>query len=161
MTPLILVAAMAGLPFLLALLLRVSAVYLFLSLLIGDVLVRYLSDDVTLAISTFSHNFHSDFAVQLGLLATPVVLTLLFLRRSLPGSKLLLHIVPLAATAAAFVVLVLPLLPGGVQHNIVVTPWGNVLKNAQDLILSVTGILVLLLAWLTGRHKNGHGKHHK
>jgi hypothetical protein len=161
MTPLILVAAMAGLPFLLALILRVSAVYLFLSLLIGDILVRYLSDDVTLAISTFQRNFHSDFAVQLGLLAAPIILTLFFLRRSVPKSKLLLHIVPLAVTSAAMVVLALPLLPGGVQHNIVTTPWGNVIKNSQDLILSIAGITVLLLAWLTGRHKEGHGKHHK
>jgi hypothetical protein len=146
---------------LLALVLRVSAVYLFLSLLIGDILVRYLSDDVTLAVSTFARNFHSDFIVQLALLATPVVLTVLFLRRSMPKSKILLHLIPLAATSIALVTFVLPLLPGGVQHNIVTTSWGSVIRNAQDLVISVTAIAILLLAWLTGRPNDGRGKHHK
>lgn len=162
MTPLILLAAMVGLPFLLTLVARVSAVYLLLSLLVGDILVRYLGDDVVLVASTFMRNFHSDFAVQLVLLLLPVVLTLLLMRKSAPKSQFLLHILPLLAVSLAGLIVALPLLPGGLQHSLTSTPTGTVLKNSQDLIMAITGVAILMLAWLTGRHKEERsGKHHK
>lgn len=163
MTPLIIVAAMAGVPFLLALILRVNAIYLFLSLMVGDIFVRYLSDDVALAVAAFVRNFNADYAVNLALLAAPFLLTLFILRKSVPKSKVLLNFVPLLLVSAVFVTLALPLLPGALQNDIIQTPAGDILKNSQDLTMSISAVVILVLVWMNARSKDHakHGKHHK
>lgn len=153
MIPLILIGLIAGLPVVMTLLLRVNTVFLFLSMLVGDVLVKYLSDDVILALSGFMKSARLPMIAQLCLLFLPVVLTVLILRKSLPKSKVLIHILPLVFVGLSLAVLTLPLLTSGTQAAIFNTSAGRVLRNAQDLIVSVAGILVLMLAWQAYKHK--------
>ncbi|MBA3758467.1 hypothetical protein H0X10_02450 [Candidatus Saccharibacteria bacterium] len=159
MTPIILFAVLAGLPILNALFMRVSAVFLFASIAIGNFLVIYLSDDVTLALNAFTKGQYVPMITQLTLLLSPVVLTLFFLRKSLPKSKVFLHILPLVGCGLSVAVLALPLLPSAVQSQIFGLPSADVFQNSQDLIVSVTAIMVLALMWQTYRPVEGkHGK---
>jgi hypothetical protein len=161
MMPLILFAVLAGLPILNAIILRVSAVFLFASVAIGNLLVLYLSDDVVLALNAFSKDKNIPMIVQLVLLLLPVILTLFFLRKSTTRGKFFLHLIPIIGCGLSIAVLALPMLPNEVQGQIFGYPSGDVFKNSQDLIISITGILVLLLMWRTYKHHEGkHGKKH-
>lgn len=156
--PLILLAVLAVVPVFLALVFRVSAIYLFLSLAVGDLLVKYLSDDVSLTIDMVSRSSQVPMITALCLLFLPVVLTLSLLRKSLPTSKLMLHIVPLALTGLTAAVFALPLLDSNTQAEIFALPAGNILRQAQDLIVGVAGVSVLTLIWISRPH-HGKGKH--
>ncbi len=162
MVPIVLFAVIAGLPVLNALILRVSAIFLFTSIAVGNFLVLYLSDDVTLAINAFSKDKNIPMIVQLVLLLTPVIFTLFFLRKTVTSSKILLHIIPLIGCGLSIAVLTLSILPSGVQGQIFGIPSGEIFKNSQDLIVSVTAVLILMLMWRTyGQHADGkHSKKH-
>ncbi len=153
MIPLILLGLIAGVPVFLALLLRVSAVFLFLGILVGDVIVKYLSDDVILVLSGFIKNEHLPMIAQLCLLFLPPVFIVVGLRKSLPRSKMLLHVLPLIFTGLGLAVLALPLLTSGTQAAIFGTAIGRLLRNSQDLIMCGAGLLVLGLAWHSYKHK--------
>lgn len=162
MAPLVLFAVIAGLPVLNAIVLRVSAIFLFVSIAVGNFLVLYLGDDAILAVNAFTKDKNVPMVVQLTLLFLPVVLTLITLRKSLAKSKLLLHIVPLIGCGLSLAVLAVPLLPSGLQAQIFALPLGDVFKNSQDLIISVTAVMVLLLTWRSYRlsdDKHGKKKH--
>lgn len=159
MVPIVIFAVIAGLPILNAIILRVSAVYLFVAIAAGNLLVLYLSDDVVLALNAFSKDNNIPMAVQLILLLMPVVLTLFFLRKSVTRGQFLLHILPLIGCGLSVAVLTLPILPSEVQGQIFGHPSGDVFKNSQDLIVGITAVLVLMLMWKT--HGQADGKHHK
>lgn len=159
MQPVILFAVLAGLPVFNALIMRVSAIFLFTSIAVGNFLVLYLSDDAALAANAFTKSQYVPMVTQLTLLLLPIILTLFVLRKSLPKSKLLLHIIPLIGCGLSIAVLALPLLPSEVQGQIFGMPSGDVFKNSQDLIVSITAIMVLMLMWRTHGHHDG--KHHK
>jgi len=160
MTPLIILAAIAGLPVLLAILFRVNAVYLFVSLAAGYLMLQFLGDDAGLAMGAFIRGANVPMASQFLLLFAPLVFTLLVLRKSLPASKLLFHIIPLIAIGVAAAALALPLLPSPAQQQIFSKPYGDVFRDAQDVAVGAAAVLILLLMWLTMRHKEGKkGKH--
>lgn len=159
MAPLVLFAVIAGLPVLNAIVLRVSAIFLFISIAVGNFLVLYLGDDAILAVNAFTKDKNVPMVVQLTLLFLPVVLTLITLRKSLAKSKLLLHIVPLIGCGLSLAVLAVPLLPSDLRAQIFALPLGDIFKNSQDLIISVTAVIVLLLTWRSYRHNDDkHGK---
>lgn len=161
MMPLIILAVLAGLPILLSIIFRVNAIYLFLSLLAGDILVKFLSDDVALALAMISRSTQVPMITQLTLLLLPVVMTIFFLRKSIPASKFVIHLLPLILTGLSIAVLALPLMTSGTQGAIFATPAGNLLRLTQDLIISVTAIMTLLLVWISNRQPHGkHGRHH-
>lgn len=154
----------AALPFLLALAFRVSSVLVLVSMLAGDMLVKFLSDDATLALSAVTKTQYVSVIAQITLLVLPIILTLLILRRSLARSRVVLHILPLAANGLLFFVLLLPLLPSGTQGDILHNPISKQVHSFQDLIVGATILLNLFVMWITYRSHDGHhkkGKHHK
>jgi len=162
MTPLISVIIIAAIPIVLAIVLRVNAVFLFLSLMVGELMVTYLSNDAVTVAGSFSKGAQQDKLVPIILLWLPIALTLLFLRKSLPTSKLPLHIVPIIATGLAGAVLTLNLLSSSFQNGVYASQYGSTFKQIQDFIVVGAGILILLLVWATYRrpHHSEHGKHH-
>src|SRR5574338_1017179 len=106
MNSLMLLAIIAGVPTLLALLLRVHSVYFFLSVAAGSLLVNHLGDDTGLALSMAFRGQNTMLIASVGILLVPVLLTLLFLRGSTPKRKSLLHILPLVMTGLTLGVLV-------------------------------------------------------
>jgi hypothetical protein len=162
MTPLITLGLLAGVPLALALLARVSAVYLFVSILAGSLLAQYLSDDVVVVLELFRKSGNPLIAVRLALVVLPVVLTLIFLRKTLKASRLLLELLPLLLCIGMLVVIVLPLLPLSLGAQVTATPYGKVLDTSHDALIGATILCNLSLMWLTSRQKhNEHGRRGK
>jgi hypothetical protein len=161
MVPLLIVGLIAGLPVLLAIIFRVSAVFLFLSIAVGNLLVLYLGMEAGLVSGLVSTNSSAPMVAQLVLLFVPVILTLLLLRKSLPKHKVLMHLLPLLACGFMLMAVALPLLPGGVQGDILASPAGPYFDNTQNLIVGSAALLVLLLTWLTHRSHELHPHHAK
>lgn len=158
MNSLILLAAIAGVPVLLALLLRVSGVFLFLSVVSGNLLVLYLGDDAGLALGMMTRGKNTNVIAQFILLLLPVILSLFLLKKTLPKSKILLHAPLLAAAGLALASLALPIFDGNTQAKVFATQYGSMLRDYQDVIIGSAAILALLIMWLTYRHK-GDKKH--
>ncbi|HSX44426.1 MAG TPA: hypothetical protein VLE69_04015 [Candidatus Saccharimonadales bacterium] len=156
----IILAVIAGLPLLLALLFRVNAILLFLGVAVGALLAQYIADDASLVVNSFFTHINVDDYVKLGLLILPVILTLLFLRKTLSPPQLVFHLLPLVITAAAFATLIISALPGGVQHDILANPIGKIADSSQNVLIAASSILTLLLAMFTMGHKGKRGKHH-
>ncbi len=164
MDPLIIAGALAGVPILLALVFRVSAVYVFLSVAAGALLVNVVGDDASLAAGMWvKNNSHTQLITSFILLLVPVALTLLFMRKTMPRSKVPLHIIPLVLSGLAVAVLALPILPSAMEQQIFANRYGDMLKNAQDVIVAAAALFTLLLVWFTQRHKeekhSKRGKH--
>ncbi|HSX45016.1 MAG TPA: hypothetical protein VLF39_02825 [Candidatus Saccharimonadales bacterium] len=145
----VILGIIAGLPFVLAILMRVNSIYLYMSVAAGLILAQYVSYDTMLALNAFFA--HKDFGnyVNLGLLLTPIVLSLFFLRKSMSRSKTIFHLLPLAATCAALGTLIMGYLPGGIQHQLLTNQIGKTADNSQNALIAAATILTLLLAWLT------------
>ena len=76
--------------------------------------------------------------------------------------RLLLNALPSVGVGLLGALLVVPLLPPGLSHNIVGSELWNQVTRAQDLIVGTSALVCLLVLWLQ-RPKTGglkkHGKH--
>ncbi len=160
MSTYIILGLVAGLPLILALILRVSAIYYFLSVAAGLLLVQYIADSTELALNTFVP--HSNFSgnVKLALILIPVLLTFFFLRKTVQSSKLLLHLVPIALTSAILGIFIINNLPNRLQTHLLANPIGKIANNSINVLIAATTAITLILAWLTLNHHKVKSKHH-
>lgn len=158
-TDLILLAVIVVLPIVLAILLRVSAVFVYFGIAAGALIVGSIGDDVAFALETFFKGANANSAVNLALLAIPLALTLYFLRKSMHASQFILQIVPLVACGLMLAAFALPELSPGIQGSIKSSDLGNVFYQATDIIIAGASVLTLLLTWVIYRYKPSH--HHK
>jgi hypothetical protein len=146
--------------------LRVNATLVFLSLCLGSVLVQFVAKDVANLFSLFAAQAPHSVAVannntKLLLLLTPVVLTAIFMIRTVRGKgRLVLNLLPAAGVGLLGALLVVPLLPPGLSHNIVRSPLWDQVQNAQSTIVGACAVVCLLVLWLQ-RPKTGDEKHKK
>lgn len=162
MVPLILMAVIIGLTALLGLIIRISAVFLFVAVVAGELLVRTVGDDAGLALGAFVKNQNTPTIANLLLLILPLVFTILFLKKSLAKSKVLLHIIPFVAVGTLLFLFIVPIVPSSLQAQILGDPITSSVVKSQDLIIAATSILILVTMWTTYRyHEKHHGKHHK
>ena len=167
MTPDLTFAAIVLIPIVLLMLLRINATLVFLSLCLGNVLVQFVARDAndffsllessnaTGTIETTNNN------VAIILLLTPVVLTTIFMIRTVHGhGRLLLNALPAAGVGLLGALLIVPLLPAGLSHNIIDSSLWSEVQRAQDLIVGASALICLLVLWLQ-RPKTGEGKHSK
>lgn len=159
MIPLMIIGAIALVPVLLALVFRVNALFLFMSISAGYFLQFALSDDVDLALATIVRGSNSMIIARFVLLALPIVLTLLLLRKT-AGKGVLLQIAPLILSGLLLAVITLPLLPPGTEQAIYDSPYGSNIKGAQDLVLAAAAVSNLLLMWALFKHGHEKGRHH-
>src|SRR5271154_2825774 len=95
MTPLMLFGLLVLVPVVLAMLLRINAAVLFMSLCVGEVLVQYVASDTGSFVATFAgHSSNiSTSTIRLALLLVPPVLTAIFMFHSVHGgTKLIFNI---------------------------------------------------------------------
>ena len=167
MNPAITLAAIVLVPVAVLLFLRVNAALVLLSLGLGNILVQFIAPDANSFLTLFSAHVPQGIdtgnnTVKLGLLLLPVVLTTVFMIRTVRGyGRLALNLLPAAGVGLLGALLVVPLLPSGLSHNIVdASLWSHV-QRTQDLIVGASALVCLLVLWLqrpkTGHHK--HGKH--
>lgn len=170
MTPATALAAIVILPVIFLMVLRVNAALVFLSLCLGNVLVQYVVGDTQnlvtlLATSNVTAPIHTtDNVLKLILLLAPVVLTTIFMIRTVRGtSRLLMNALPATGVGMLGALLVVPLLTPGLSHNIVDSSlWDQIIKT-QNIIVGTSALVCLLVLWMQ-RPKTGsgkHGKHHK
>lgn len=166
MSPQIVLGAIVLAPVVLLLLLRINAALVFLSLCLGDVLVQFVAPDANSFLTLFAAHVPKGVDtgndnIKLVLLLLPVVLTAIFMIRTVRGyGRLALNLLPAAGVGLLGGLLVVPLLPAGVSSNIVNSPlWSQVLR-AQDLIVGTSALVCLLVLWLQ-RPKTGGSKHGK
>jgi hypothetical protein len=170
MTPVVLLGCIVLVPVVLLMVLRVNAALVFLSLCLGAVLTRFLGPDTDSLLSLFSAHTSktitaSQTTAQLALLAIPVVITIVFMIKSVPkGFKLALNILPAAGVGLLAALLVVPLLPESTSHAVMMTGLWQQAQRAQDLIVGVSSLLTLF-ALLSLRpkaaHEEKHGKKNK
>jgi len=186
MTPVIILAAIIAAPVVILLVLRVNAALVFLSLCLGDVLVQFVAGDANsflnlLSSSQVSHANQlnhlstqltqpvhaTNDTIRLVLLLVPAALTAVFMIRTIHGKgRLLLNALPAAGTGLLGALLIVPLLPAGLSHNIVDSSLWSQVQHAQNLIVGASALVCLLVLWLQrpksgGLGSHGHGKHHK
>jgi hypothetical protein len=156
MTYLLVLAAIALVPLVAILLLRVNAAIALMSLALGSVLVTYTSSDVHAVFGGFSASasFNKYNWIQLGLLIIPFVLTILFTRGSIKGSKQLFNALPALASGLLLAILVIPLLPADIQKQVhALTVWRQ-LDNLQTAV--VLGGAAFSLLFLLVSHRKKH-----
>jgi len=154
------VGLLAGVPVLLLMLLRINATLVFLSLCLGDVLVKFLSADAIDMADSFSAHGSSagQAAVKVALLLAPVVITMIFMIKSVRKNRQLLNLLPSLGVGLLLLLLIVPLLTPGLSHNIVASPlWSQVLK-AQDLIVGISALLCLFFLLLQRPKNQEEGK---
>ena len=168
MTPEITLGLIVLAPVAILLGLRANATLVFLSLCLGDVLVQFVAGDANdllglLNASNASTSIAPDNAMlKLTLLLLPVVLTTVFMIRTVRGTaRLLLNVFPAAGVGLLGALLAVPLLPPGLAHNIVHSSLWAQVQRAEDLIVGGSALVCLLVLWLQ-RPKTGHtdGKKH-
>lgn len=159
MIPLTVLAAIVIAPVLLALLFRVNALYIFLSVCAGYFLQSALSDDIDLALATIIQGSNSVVAARLSLLFIPVLLTIFILKKT-QGKSVLLQIVPLVLSTLLLGTLSLPLLPPGMDTQIYSTEYGSTIRSSGDLIIATAVVSNLALLYTLKRKKEKHSKHH-
>jgi hypothetical protein len=140
---------------------RSNAAIVFFALCAGSVLERYVSDSAALVANSMGSRSNTDSFVHLGLLALPPLLTMFLLKKSIKPSKTIVNIFPAVAAGLTAAILAVPILPGGLQANVVNTEAWRQLSNYADFILAAgTGVALVALA-LTYKMPKDHHKKHK
>jgi hypothetical protein len=162
--PTITLASLVIIPIALMLWLRINATLVFLSLCLGNVLVQFVAKDTTDYLVLHANQVPQQAAnaggntIKLFLLLLPVVLTAIFMIRTVHGrGKLLLNTLPAAGVGLLGALLVVPLLPSGLSHNVLKSSLWTQATNAQDLIVGASAFVCLLVLWLQ-RPKTGGGE---
>jgi hypothetical protein len=163
--PVIALTAIVLVPVLILMVLRINAALVFLSLCLGDVLVQFVAKDTTEFLTLHNDKFvqasTGNNTVKIILLLLPVLLTALFMIKTIHGNgRLLLNLLPSAGVGLLGALLVVPLLPPGLGHNVLDSTLWTGVNRAQDLIVGASAVVCLFVLWLQ-RPKAGHSKHGK
>ncbi len=164
MSPLIIIGLLIGLPLLLTFAFRVNGGVIFLALCAGSVLSQFVADDTTQLVNSFFARTNHDIttsAVQITLLLLPAILTLLFMRNSMSGTKILMNIIPAAATGLLTALLVVPLLPPGTRYGVTGSDIWSTLQQFQSVIIGAGAFVSLVMLWSSKPKHDKHKKHHK
>ncbi|HEY5152343.1 MAG TPA: hypothetical protein VII55_00035 [Candidatus Saccharimonadales bacterium] len=166
--PVMALAAIVLVPVILLMILGVNAALVFLSLCLGDVLVQFVANDTTEFLTLHADQVPQQAAsagsetVKIVLLLLPVVLTTIFMIRTVRGTgRLILNLLPAAGVGLLGGLLVVPLLPAGLSHNIIDSSLWSQVQRAQDLIVGASALVCLLVLWLQRPKAGGSHKHGK
>ncbi len=164
MSSALLVGSIILLPVFILLMLRVNAALVFLSLCLGSVLVQFIAPDANNMLNLFApHGQNANFgnnSIRLFLLLMPVVLTTLFLVRTVKGkTKAVMNIFPALGVGLLTALLTVPLLSSGVQQEITSSSIWTEVERLQVLIVGISALVCLFFLWLQrpksgGRHKS-------
>ena len=88
MSPLIILAVLAGVPLVLTTLLRVKPLYVFVSIITGYFWAEFLGESAELVLRSLVHVSHPEVVIRLILLLLPLTLTLMLLAKTLSKAAL-------------------------------------------------------------------------
>src|SRR5690349_8354334 len=95
--PLIILGALILLPLVFSFVLRVNAGILFLALCAGSVVSQFVGNDTIQIVDSFFPRSNSEITTSVTLivlLLLPAVMTIIFMRRSMTGTKTLVNLLP-------------------------------------------------------------------
>lgn len=160
MSPDIMLLLIIGVPAAVLVLLRVNAALAFFSACLGAVLLKFVGG----AAADFANAFIPALSgnnLKLAVMLLPLVLSILFLRKSVKGGRLLLNILPAVGTGLLVAFLAVPLLPANSASSIIASDgWGELLKF-QALIIGLSALVALLFVWLDRHHRAAHKSKHE
>lgn len=150
--------------------LRINAALVFLSLALGNLLVQFVAEDADSFMSILQSSQvtqpvepTSD-VIKLLLLLLPVLLTAIFMIKTVKGPKLLLNILPAAGVGLLGALLAVPLLGPGLSAEIMSSGLWIEASKAQNLIVGSSALICLFVLWLqrpkAGGGEDKHAKHH-
>ncbi len=162
--PVAVLVALVVVPVVLLVMLRINAALVFLSLCLGDVLVRFVGSDVVSIVAGASTSVHTtDSMIKLVLLLVPVVLTMLFMIKTVKRSLRLANALPAIGVGFLTALLAVPLLPSGLAHNITTSNLWTQAQNVQSAIVAGSALVCLLFLLMqrpkSHDEKHGHKRH--
>ena len=145
---------------------RINAVMVFLSLCLGEILVKYVGNDTNSLISLFSKHGSGSVGkstVLLVFLIGPAVATAVFMLFSVHGkAKVLINLLPAVATSFLGLLLAVPLLAPGLRYHIETNSLWLQLSRAEDFIVGIGALISLVFMWSQRRgHKHHEGGKHQ
>jgi hypothetical protein len=158
---LILIVALAA-PVLVITVLRINAAMVFLSLALGALLVQFLSPSAKelTNIITPHTGAVSDSTIALGFLVIPAIITAIFTVLSISGrAKVMLNVLPAAASSLLAILLAVPLLPSNIAKTIQAQPTWHILSKSQALVVGVGAVMSLMFLWTQRRGDKHKGRH--
>lgn len=164
MNPLIVIGIIVAVPTLLILLSRTKAALVFMALCVGSVLSTFVGDAALDMVQLFTRSYSPAVlaGVQIGLLTAPALLTMLFLNRTLSGSKVFINVFPALLTGVMTLYFITPLLPDAVRLSVIDTEVWQELSQYQAIVVGTAVLLSLGQLWAGGaaaRHKKQKKKH--
>lgn len=159
MTDMLLGAMILG-PLVLSLLLKSNGALGFLALSTGSVVVTYGGTDINNAIKQVGLGPYSTSAVELVLLITPLVVTLLLTRKSVAKrSKYYFQAVAALCAGGLLALAAVPLLTDTMQTSFSDSDiWVN-LQKIQAGVVGIGALCSLLLIWFVGLKHSKRKKH--
>ena len=169
MTPVIILGLIAFVPVILIMVLRINAALVFLSLCLGNVLVQFTAQDLTALTDTFSAQtpgvISDNNGIRLLLLLLPVVLTMIFMLKTVKGNgKLLANLIPALGVGVLGALLIVPLLPPDISDQVMEVSFWTQTQQFQSYIVGLAASVCLLTVWMQrpkhgGKHDDKHAKH--
>jgi hypothetical protein len=160
MSPDLVLLLLIGGPALLLVLLRVNASLVFLSTCLGAVLLQLVGSDANDFFGMFLPSLSGN-NLQIALLLLPVVLTTVFMFKTIDGAKMLFNVLPAIGTGFLLSLLLVPLLPGGESYSLQHSSSWQIVQQLQAGTIGATALLCLLSLWMQRPSSNHIGKHKK
>jgi hypothetical protein len=157
-----LIVGIIALPVILMTVLRINAPLVFLSVCLGNVLLQFVGKEAVDFVNLFlpGNTVASKMTVQLALVLIPVVLTMIFMIKSVQGNRLVFNILPAIGTSFLLLFIVKPLLSSSVNGQIETSTLWSPIEQMQELIIGVSSLLCLFFLWVQRPKSNEHGKKH-
>lgn len=148
-------------PVILFVFLRVNAAMVFLSVCLGAVLVEHVAPEANTMLGLFTPkpNQFSQTTIELVLLLLPAIVTTVITALSVHGRlKVVLNIIPAAAAGMLAILLVVPLLPGGLMFALQSQPAWRLLWNSEAFVIGAGALVSLFFLWTQRRSLRHHDK---
>jgi len=151
--------ALVVVPIILCFFLRVNAALVFLSLCVGDVLVRFVGSDAMSIVSGSGSSAPTNASVvRLGLLVAPAVLTMIVMIKTVKSQMKFMNILPAIGAGFLLALLAVPQLPTKLSRQIIDSGlWGQ-FQSYQSAIVAGSTLICMLFLWMQ-RPKSRDDKH--
>ncbi len=140
---------------------RINAVFLFFSLCLGYVLSGVIGGDSSSLLSLFSKSFNSPTVTQpdtlkLIVLFIPVLLTAMFMFKSVKKNRALLNLIPAFCFSVLALILISPLISRHLLLSYSQSSFYLQLVKAKDLILELISLVILFFLFLDRLNRRHH-----
>ena len=157
----LIILSIALVPCVLAIFLRVNAILLFVSVVGGNMLAHAFASDAAIVLQGVIGTGDSQVLARSILQFLPVVMMLMFARKTASKGNAILHVVPIIFVCALLLLFSLEIVPASLANDFSATQTGQQFEQARNVIIGAAVVSQLLLIWSTHRPERSHKKHRK